>query len=80
MLGLGTRIHVRCFRHWASLEIGVKSTYWTNFWEWKGEIIGKMKRVVVSAEFDVIDSSFMSSIKICYRFGYRRIPSHVKKT
>ena len=71
MLGLGTGINVRCFRHWASLEIGVKSAYWTNFWEWKGEIIGKINRMVISAEFDVIDSLFMSNIKIGYRFGYQ---------
>ncbi len=79
ILGIGTGINVRCFHHWASLGIGFKSVYWTNFWEWKGEIVGKINHMVVSAEIDVIDSSVTSSIKIGYRFGYRRIPSHVKQ-
>jgi len=70
MLGIGTGTNIRFFRHWASLEIGVKSVYWTNFWEWKGEIVGKIKHIILSAEFDVIDFSFTTGIKIGYQFGY----------
>jgi len=74
MLGIGTGTGIGRYPHHVSLEIGVKSVYWTNFWEWKGEIIGKInERIYVSAEFDMIDSSFTMGFKIGYRFGYRRI-------
>ena len=78
MLGIGTGMNIR-FLDWTFLGISAKTVYWTNFWEWKGEIVCKIKHIVLSAEFDIIDSSFMSSIKIGYRFGYWRIPSHVKQ-
>ena len=70
MLGIGTEILVVHYPHWISLEIGIQSVYWTNFWEWKGGIAAKINRMVVSAEFDVIDSSFIMGIKIGYQFGY----------
>ena len=76
MLGIGTEIRVIRYPHWAALEINMKAVYWTNFWEWKGEITFKMKRMALSAEFDVIDSSLIMGFKIGYKFGYQRIFSH----
>ncbi len=67
LLGIGTKTSVPLL-----VEIGVKAIYWTNFWEWKGEIARKMKYIVVAAEFDIIDTSFTMGIKIGYRFNYKR--------
>jgi len=74
MLGIGTYIGIGTYTGFPLVfKIGAKTVYWTNFWEWKGEIAIGLERVVASVEFDTIDSSFSMGIKIGYRFGYSRI-------
>ena len=66
MLGIGTAIPLRK----TYSEINIKSVYWTRFWEWKVEIFSQIKRFVVSADFNVIDTEITMSVKIGYTLGY----------
>ena len=66
MLGIGTAIPLRK----TYSEINIKSVYWTRFWEWKVEVFSQIKRFVVSADFNVIDSEITTRVKIGYNFGY----------
>ena len=79
MLGFGTEIRFAHYPHWLALEVSMKAVYWTNFWEWKGEIACKMNRMALSAEFDRIDTTLIMGFKIGYKFGYQRIPSQFKQ-
>jgi hypothetical protein len=51
-------------------EINVKTVYWTRFWEWKVEVFSEIKRFIVSADFDMIDSAVTMRLGIGYNFGY----------
>ena len=52
------------------LNISLKATYWTNFWEYIGEIKWEYKRVLISMDYDKIKNFDELNLKLGYIFNY----------
>lgn len=65
LLGFGTFIGRPLY-----LDIGFKTTYWTNFWELKGELKRQYKNLLVSLDYNRIDTYNEINIKLGYIINY----------
>jgi hypothetical protein len=65
LLGFGTMIGRPLY-----LNISIKSIYWTNYWEFKGELNRQFKNIMLDFDYNIIESYYEANIKIGYKFNY----------
>lgn len=74
ILGLGSSIIRR-----QNINVEFIGTYWTNYWEYIGEINLAYKNVVISVNYDKIKNYNELNLKLGYIFNYKRKPVHAKR-